>query len=52
MKPEDLEALLGKVMEVERRFANERKNQQSERRARVRQVIEEFAGSKLDASAK
>lgn len=52
MKPEDLETLLGNVMDVERRFANERKNQQSERRARVRQVIEEFAGSKLDGQAK
>jgi C4-type Zn-finger protein len=43
IQAEDIEGLLERVMEVERRFANERKNQQSERRSRVRQVIEEFA---------
>ncbi|GLS00439.1 hypothetical protein GCM10007859_04450 [Brevundimonas denitrificans] len=48
MKPEELEAMLEKVMRVERLFSSERKNQQSERRSRVRQVIEETAAAKLD----
>lgn len=48
---EDLEAFLERVMDVERRFANERKNQQSERRSRLRQAIEEFAARKLDVEA-
>ena len=38
-----IDALLEKVMRVERKFANERKGQTSERRSRVREVIEKFA---------
>lgn len=38
-----IDSLLEKVMRVERKFANERKGQTSERRSRVREVIEKFA---------
>jgi hypothetical protein len=38
-----IDSLLEKVMRVERKFGNERKGQTSERRSRVREVIEKFA---------
>ena len=48
MNADDLEQMLERVMAVERRYSAERKNMQSDRKSRVRQVIEETAASKLD----
>jgi hypothetical protein len=49
--PEAMETLLERVMRVERRFAHERKNQQSERRSRVREVIEQFVTEHAEAES-
>jgi hypothetical protein len=46
-----IDALLERVMQVERRFADVRKGQHSERRGRVREVIEKFAVEALPSKA-
>lgn len=47
-----VDSLLERIMPVERRFADVRKGQQSERRGRVREVIEKFAAEASSSSSK